>query len=496
LPQTKLGIIINALKQWDETFSTAMHTIRSYGFRAFLKSVRDALRAGGVPTIMPDISHPIQPLNLDELPSLEESTSVESANAGVSVVIPTLNGANDLVKLLPSLYSQQGFKKIEIIIVDSGSTDDTLSLAKAYGANVLSIAPKEFSHSHARNIGADSATQEYLFFTVQDALLPSSTSLVQMLRFMERENLSAVSCKELPRMDADLYARVENWYHYKEILKLRDADKVLSKPTTNNPQSLRESAQLSNVACLMPKNIFKQYRFRGEYAEDLDLGLRLINDGAKVGIMNSVNVIHSHTRSPYEYLKRGFVDKFTIAQLLNEPMNTAHPSFHQFIQDVFYTGKRLRYIHNKKWSARSYVPIAKFERKTQRQMMALLLMPLPPFLTEKDFKFSDSRMKEFLQLLYPQYHRKVVRQKSDGNLLRAIMAFTRIIFAYLRTTHDVLDEHVVADVRTAIHQYYATLVGRCIAEWYLIAPEQEKNHLEPLKEELLYGEQVLAGLRR
>jgi glycosyltransferase involved in cell wall biosynthesis len=461
-----------------------------------LKAARDALRSEGPATTNLDVRQPILSLELGALPALDENASVESYDVGVSIVIPTLNGANDLVKLLPSLLHQQGFKHIEIIIVDSGSTDESVSLATTYCAKIIQLEPEKFSHSHARNIGADNATQEYLFFTVQDALLPTQTVLSQMVTFLKSEHLAAVSCKELPRMDADLYTRVENWYHYKEILKLNEIDKVLLKPETISPQSLRASAQLSNVACLISKDTFLKYRFRGEYAEDLDLGVRLVNDGAKLGIMNSVSVIHSHARPAYEYLKRGFVDKLTLAQLLSESQEHSHPSFDEFIQDIFFTGKRLKYLFSNIWATRSYYNVADFEGKLHRRMLALLLLPMSPFVRESDFDSFDDRMKVFLQQVCPQYQRKLVRHRSDGNLLRAVMAFTRIMFEYLGTTYDVLDEHIIADIRKAISQYYATLVGRCLAEWYLVSPEQEKKILEQIKEELHYGKKPWGGVRK
>src|SRR5205823_8776375 len=106
--------------------------------------------------------------------------SSTTANKAVSVIIPTKNAGVDFSPLLSMLKNQEGFKHIEIIIVDSGSTDQTLKIAREFAATIIEIAPAEFSHSYARNLGAERATGDYVLFMVQDALPPSVTWLQEL----------------------------------------------------------------------------------------------------------------------------------------------------------------------------------------------------------------------------------------------------------------------------------------------------------------------------
>lgn len=78
--------------------------------------------------------------------SLIRPTEKKEPYGRVSVVIPTKNGGTDFQCLLEKLSEQKGFREIELIIVDSGSTDATVSLAQAHGACVVSIKASEFSH--------------------------------------------------------------------------------------------------------------------------------------------------------------------------------------------------------------------------------------------------------------------------------------------------------------------------------------------------------------
>ena len=226
----------------------------------------------------------------------------------VSVIIPTFNGSSDLIVLLPNLIKQIGLKNLEIIIVDSQSTDSTLDICKKFGVKIIEIQQSQFTHSFSRNLGAESASNDYFLFMVQDALPSSNKWVYEMLNRLEEYNVAALSCGEFCRMDADLFCRMQQWYHNSFMGLSDEVDKILSYPEKNDYNSLRKNSQLNNVACVMKKSIFKKYKFKNNYAEDLDLGMRLILDRHAIAIINSTKVIHSHNRPAYYILKRSFVD--------------------------------------------------------------------------------------------------------------------------------------------------------------------------------------------
>src|SRR4029077_13323181 len=64
----------------------------------------------------------------------------------------------------------------------------------------------------------------------------------------------------------------------------------------------------SDIAALIRRDVFENYRYTTDYAEDLDLGIRLIRDGHRLGFLHRTRVLHSHNRSSYYFLKRGYVD--------------------------------------------------------------------------------------------------------------------------------------------------------------------------------------------
>ena len=62
----------------------------------------------------------------------------------VSVIIPTLDAGSRLEMLLFALQKQS--VPIEIVIIDSSSTDSTWIIAKDHNAKLISIEKKDFNH--------------------------------------------------------------------------------------------------------------------------------------------------------------------------------------------------------------------------------------------------------------------------------------------------------------------------------------------------------------
>jgi glycosyltransferase involved in cell wall biosynthesis len=241
-------------------------------------------------------------------PDLAPQTIVPM-DASVAVVIPTFNAGAEFGWLLRKLRAQRGLRELQVVVVDSGSTDGTADAARAAGCTVVEIAQSEFTHSGSRNLGAAHARADYLLFMVQDAYPVGDHWAYGMLRFLldhADDGLVAVSCSEYPRSDSDMMYDSMVDTHYR-FLGCRFEDRI-GRLAGSDHMALRAQGQLSDVACLIGRDTFARYRYRGDYAEDLDLGMRIIRDGLAVAMLASVKVVHSHNRPAWYYLKRSFVD--------------------------------------------------------------------------------------------------------------------------------------------------------------------------------------------
>jgi glycosyltransferase involved in cell wall biosynthesis len=100
----------------------------------------------------------------------------------VDIIIPTLNSALVLEKCLESL-SIQTFKHYQIFIIDGGSTDQTLTIAKKYNCTILKNSLK--TAEAAKAIGIKHSTGKYIALIDSDNILPDRNWLKFMLKPLE-----------------------------------------------------------------------------------------------------------------------------------------------------------------------------------------------------------------------------------------------------------------------------------------------------------------------
>lgn len=101
--------------------------------------------------------------------------------AEISVIIPVYNVENYLAECLDSVFNQT-FKDYEVIIVNDGSTDNSLDIIKTYEPkfkNIKIINQHNQGLSAARNAGVAASSGKYLFFLdSDDYLVPETLSLL------------------------------------------------------------------------------------------------------------------------------------------------------------------------------------------------------------------------------------------------------------------------------------------------------------------------------
>ncbi len=86
---------------------------------------------------------------------------------GASVVIPVKDGARHLARVLAAVQAEGD---AEILVIDSGSRDGSVAIARAAGVRVHEIDPAEFGHGRTRNLGAELTSGEAICFLTQDAV--------------------------------------------------------------------------------------------------------------------------------------------------------------------------------------------------------------------------------------------------------------------------------------------------------------------------------------
>ena len=110
----------------------------------------------------------------------------------VSIVVPIYNSSKYLEKCIKSIKNQS-YKNLEIILVNDGSTDDSLTIIKKHAKNdsrIKIVNQKNAGQSSARNTGIKKATSEYISFIDSDDEIKSSYIEDLLLAFDPSVSLS------------------------------------------------------------------------------------------------------------------------------------------------------------------------------------------------------------------------------------------------------------------------------------------------------------------
>ena len=101
----------------------------------------------------------------------------------VSIIFRALNEEKWLGEALKACRSQKlnPDTEVELILVDSGSTDNTIAIAQEHGCQVFHISKSEFTFGRSLNIGCDGATGDYLVFISAHCIPCSDTWLERLI---------------------------------------------------------------------------------------------------------------------------------------------------------------------------------------------------------------------------------------------------------------------------------------------------------------------------
>jgi len=103
----------------------------------------------------------------------------------ISVIIPAFNAQKTIEKCLASLF-KQSFKDFEIIVVNDGSTDQTLPILERYQNKIKLVNQVNSGAPTARNVGAKLAVGCYLLFCDADIVL-EPTALEKMRQTLKNQ---------------------------------------------------------------------------------------------------------------------------------------------------------------------------------------------------------------------------------------------------------------------------------------------------------------------
>jgi len=117
----------------------------------------------------------------------------------ISVVIPTLNGGAPFAVLCRHLERMRERIPLDVLVIDSGSTDRTVESAEAAGLRVHRIPQEEFGHGRTRNLGVEMTRGEVICLLTQDVLPCTPDWPIVFARALDDEQVAGVYGRQIPR---------------------------------------------------------------------------------------------------------------------------------------------------------------------------------------------------------------------------------------------------------------------------------------------------------
>jgi rhamnosyltransferase len=219
----------------------------------------------------------------------------------VSILIPTLNAGRAWIKVLESI-NEQTIEFEKKIIVDSGSIDNTVPLARQYGFEVIEIEKKSFNHGATRQLLADASINcDVCVFLTHDATLASMDSVEKIVSIFQDADIGMAYGRQLPHINArplERHARLFNYPSVSQVISMDDLPRLGFKIFFgSNSFSAYRKIALSAVGGFPPDSIM---------GEDAIVAAKMLMAGFKKAYVAEATVYHSHSYTLAEEYKRYF----------------------------------------------------------------------------------------------------------------------------------------------------------------------------------------------
>ena len=243
--------------------------------------------------------------------------------AAVTVAIPVYNGARYLDEVLTAVRAQRVDADVELLVIDSGSTDGSLEICARHGARIHSIPKAEFSHGGTRNLAMQLAAGEHVAFITQDATPAHDGWLAAMLEgFEQADDVALVFGPHDARPDASHMIKAEMERHFATWGEGRRIDVQRLGRSAADLELYRRFPGLwtffSDVNGCVAKWAWREIPYRTvPYAEDQLLGREMIEAGFAKVFHPDARVLHSHDYPPMQFLRRYFDEFRSLREVLD-----------------------------------------------------------------------------------------------------------------------------------------------------------------------------------
>lgn len=222
----------------------------------------------------------------------------------VSVVIRTLNESTYLDELLRVIGSQiKDSFDVEVVIIDSGSTDGTLSIAESHGCRITYITKEQFTFGRSLNMGSDFARGDILVYVSGHCIPNENSWLIKLIKPI-RDGIAGYTYGRQIGRDTTKYSE----------------EKIFDKYFPSTSKIPQNGFFCNNANSAIDRKIWSAYKFDEKVTglEDMELAKRYCEQNGKVAYIADACVYHIHNETWSQTRRRYERESIALQQIMPE----------------------------------------------------------------------------------------------------------------------------------------------------------------------------------
>jgi len=241
----------------------------------------------------------------------------------ISIIIRTYNEGKYLEKMLISINEQEINDNVEIIVVDSGSIDNTLTICEKYDVNLIKIEKKDFTFGRSLNMGLKQSSGDYCVFISGHCIPFDNQWLKNIVSPFVDEKIGLCYGKQIGNLETKISEHMifDKWFPIESI-------------------KYQNTSFCNNANCAIRKDIWDKFKY-DEYVtglEDIVFADSIMKNGWKISYSSESVVYHIHDESYKKIMNRYEREAITYSSLYkHEKFGISHVvkySFNNIIRDI------------------------------------------------------------------------------------------------------------------------------------------------------------------
>jgi rhamnosyltransferase len=229
-----------------------------------------------------------------------------------SIIIRACNEERHIGKLIAGIKHQKIERTIEVILVDSGSTDSTVDIALAMGAKVVKISKDDFTFGKSLNVGCEAASGQILLIASAHVYPLFTNWIHKMVEPFDDPSVGLVYGKQVGNENTKFSEKriFQKWFPNVSI-------KEQINPFCNN----------ANAAIRKSLWVTQKYNEELTGLEDIEWATRIQKMGYNLSYLSEAVIVHVHEETPKKIYNRYKREAIAMKKI----MPSAHFSFFNFI---------------------------------------------------------------------------------------------------------------------------------------------------------------------